>query len=142
MSGAVGFDDHYEEILFFANRSKASETFERFVGLGIGRQELKVQTNFRDRDDNLFMETETFEKTYVKLNFSVAVVLPNGFSYGSDFGITYPIGSSSTYTANENARGDNLSTYISTRRNFDLFKTLFGSGASLQINLFRFGWCF
>lgn len=142
VSGNIGYDTWFEEIIFLANFSNDSDKWEKFVGVGIGSQDITINTNYTDNGGTQFIENEKFEKKYLTLMMSAQMILPSGFSYGSDFALTYPIMMDSRYFANDNVYGTNNQTYNSVHRNFYVFKSLLATGASIQVNLFRFGWYF
>lgn len=142
MSGDVSYDDQYKELLFLANRTKEDDKWSTFVGAGIGNQEISVQTDYTENGGTRYREQETFKKTYLKFNVGIVAFADNGFTLGSDFGLTYPVNISSVYSANENAQGTDIPMYNATRKNFDLVKSLFATGITIQFNLIRLGWHF
>lgn len=142
MPGKVGYKDEYKEILFFANRSRKTSDWEKFVGVGIGQQNLTIETNFNENSGRQFIETQEIQKTYVTINMTASMFYANGISLSTDFSLRYSMGDQSTYTANANAQGEAPSTYKSIQRDFDFLKNVMASDISFQINLFRLGWYF
>ena len=142
MSGEVGYTDKYEEFFFFVNRTQNENAWQKFVGLGIGRQDLILETNYTDKSGQKFSEKESFEKKYLKLNFAWTYFSQNHFTLGTDLSITYPLMISSKYEPGANIPVPQYSSYKSTQDQLAVFKTLLATGASLQFNIVRVGWYF
>ncbi len=142
MSGRVGYNDGFKEILFFANRSNKTSDWEKFVGVGVGQQNLTIETNYSENAGRQFIETQQIEKTYLTLNMTASMFYSNGISLSTDFSLRYSMNTESNYTANANAQGEAPSTYKSIQRDFDFLKNVMASELSFQITLFRLGWYF